>query len=116
MDRFNARALPAAFVLILLSSPARATVINVPADFPTIQAALNAATSGDQVIVEPGTYVENLVLGPAQNGVSLTSSGGPDITIIDGGRVTSVIRCSDVGAGTRIEGFTIRNGGHDPPL
>ena len=115
MDRFNARALPAAFVLVLLSSPAAATVIHVPADFPTIQAALNAATSGDQVLVEPGTYVEHLVLGSAQNGVSLTSSGGPDVTIIDGGRVATVITCSGVGAGTRIEGFTIRNGGQDPP-
>jgi hypothetical protein len=35
-------------------------LIHVPADFPTIQAGINAATPGDTVLVDPGTYFENI--------------------------------------------------------
>ena len=38
----------------------RADVIHVPADYPTIQEAINAAVNGDTVLVSPGTYVENI--------------------------------------------------------
>lgn len=34
----------------------------VPAEFPTIQAAINAAQQGDRVLIKPGTYSENLTL------------------------------------------------------
>jgi len=35
-------------------------IVHVPDDFPTIQAAINAASEGDTVLVQPGTYVENI--------------------------------------------------------
>jgi len=35
-------------------------VIYVPADHSTIQAAINASENGDEIIVSPGTYFENL--------------------------------------------------------
>ena len=38
-----------------------ATLI-VPDDFSTIQAAINAANTGDTIIVETGSYTENLIL------------------------------------------------------
>ncbi|MEL6796665.1 MAG: choice-of-anchor Q domain-containing protein, partial [Planctomycetota bacterium] len=31
--------------------------LNVPADFPTIQSAINAAQNGDEIVLAPGTYV-----------------------------------------------------------
>ena len=42
----------------MIASPASATatVINVPADQPTIQAAVSAAASGDTILLAPGTY------------------------------------------------------------
>lgn len=37
-----------------------AKIINVPADYPKIQSAINASSDGDTVVVYPGTYKENI--------------------------------------------------------
>jgi serine protease len=48
-----------ALVLVLaLPYTTNAATIRVPADQPTIQAAIDAATSGDIVLVAPGAYYE----------------------------------------------------------
>jgi len=82
-----------------------AETINVPEDYPTIQAAINAATAGDTILVAPGTYYENLVIAK-----SLTLKGaGNEITIIDGGgKGTGVNITAD---SVNMSGFTIRNSG-----
>jgi len=49
-------------VLAAFASPADAAGRFVPGDFATIQAAIDASSSGDTVTVDPGTYIENLVL------------------------------------------------------
>jgi len=87
---------------------------NVPADFPTIQQALDASGVGDVVLVAPGSYVGAITLSSRHEGVRLASSAGPDVTIIDGGRSGSTIRCGGVGPATVIEGFTITGGGEVP--
>jgi hypothetical protein len=49
----------AAAMLSLINAKALAsTTLTVPGEFPTIQAALNAASPGDTVSVSPGTYPE----------------------------------------------------------
>lgn len=49
------------FLLILLPPVvASAQILHVPADYASIQAAINASSSGDTVMVEEGTYYENI--------------------------------------------------------
>ncbi|MCH8970343.1 MAG: plasmid stabilization protein, partial [Planctomycetes bacterium] len=54
---------------------ALADIIHVPADYPTIQAAIYAAASGDEIIVAPGVYNEALYISGIE--ITLRSSEGP---------------------------------------
>ncbi len=85
------------------------TVWHVPGDFPSIQAAVDAASDGDEIVVAPGVYRENLALG---KDVYLRSADGPGVTTIDGagvGRVITLTEGASAGHAT-VEGFTIRGG------
>lgn len=96
--------------LFIVTLPA--ILINIPADYSTIQEGLNVATEGDTVLVAAGTYYENL-LWPETNGISLIGSG-EDSSILDGGGTSSVIRIdtysTTIDNTTQIIGFTIQNG------
>src|SRR5690349_1228431 len=97
-------------LLLLVSAAAKAqNTIHVPADQPTIQAGINAASPGDTVLVAPGTYVENINF----NGkaITVTSSNGAASTIIDGNAAGTVVTFNqNESAGALLNGFTIRNG------
>jgi len=89
---------------------ASAATWNVPADYVTVQAAIDAATDGDTVVVAPGTWVENLdFLG---KNLVVRSSDGPEVTILDGsGAVAPVVLFqSGEGRAAVLEGFTVTNG------
>ncbi len=92
-----------------VGSSARGGTLLVPADHPTIQAAINAAIPGDEIIVAPGTYFETInFLGKA---ITLRSSDGPQVTIINGSGAGSVVQCvNGEGPGTVLEGLTITGG------
>jgi hypothetical protein len=94
--------------------------IRVPMEYPTIQAAIDAASDGDTILVSPGIYRESLVL--RSKTIALLSEQfllGPDApgtsdlidrTIIDGGGGSYAIEVAEsVGRETTISGFTIRN-------
>ncbi len=90
-----------------------ADVLTVPTDHPTIQAAVDAAANGDEVVVLPGVYSGgDPVVRIANKDVVLRSTAGAAATVIqgDGGRVMELLGTN---AATVIEGFTIRNG-YDP--
>ncbi len=79
---------------------------NGPADFQSIQAAIDAASAGDVVSVAPGTYRENIRL---KSGVSVVGAGA-GLSTINGGRRTSVAVLLDCDASTTLQGFTITRG------
>ena len=72
----------AAASLLALSTVAMAATIHVPADQPTIQAGLDAASYGDTVLVACGTYYEHDII--MKSGVCLISeTGEADCVTVD---------------------------------
>jgi len=80
-----------------------ATVLNEDTGFyyTTIQAAIDAADTGDTVLVYPGTYLENPVINV--EGLTLESTGEAEDTVIEGLLTMIHITASDV----TLDGFTI---------
>lgn len=88
--------------------------LHVPVDYPTIQAAINAANDWDTIIVAPGTYTENLDFLGKNITVTSEDPEDPNVvqnTIIDGGANGSVVTFrSQETAVAVLAGFTIKNG------
>jgi hypothetical protein len=84
-------------------------VIYVPDQFALIQNAIAGASQGDTIVVRPGTYRENLVVGG--KGIVLRSEKGPAVTILDGGDAGNVVTFTGGAPGAaRLDGFTVTNG------
>ena len=83
-----------------------ATTRQVPAQYPTIQSALNAAESGDTIVVGPGEYDEHLDF--LSKSLSLVSSHGAAATVIDA--KSSPGRAVEMRGDSSLVGFTITGG------
>ena len=103
------RVLTGLVLACLFAGSASAATINVPADQGTIQAAIDAASDGDTVLVAPGTYYEKLNF----NGKAITvaSSGGAAVTILDGNNTGPIVTFeNDEGNTSVLRGFTLTHG------
>ncbi len=103
----------AALLLALAPAACAQRTIHVPADAPTIQLGIDAASPGDTVLVSPNTYAENIDFhGKA---ITVTSSAGPSTTILDGGSRGPVVSfTSGEPRASILNGFTIQNGSGPP--
>jgi len=102
--------------VLLVSTFLYSTIINVPAEQPTIQDGINAAADADTVLVQPGTYVENInyngkLITVASLFLTTQDTSFISSTIIDGNSSGSVVIFeSGEGPSTLLTGFTITNG------
>jgi len=92
-----------------LAAPAISKTITVPGDYQKIQDAIDNAMAGDLILVDPGTYIENIDY--KAKAITIRSVQGPKTTIIDGNRNGSVVTLdSYVPVEAELDGFTITNG------
>lgn len=109
------------FILSFFTASSFCTIKNVPSQFSTIQAAIDASVNGDTILVAPGTYKENLNLKGKK--IMLTSNFLFDndvntilATSIDGGYpvdpnfASCVMMVSGEDSNTVLQGFTLTNG------
>jgi hypothetical protein len=98
--------------LLATASLAQTTIHVGPGQtYTTIQSGIDAAHNGDTVLVAPGTYNENIDF--KGKAITVTSSGGPSTTIIDGGsKGPAVSFVTNETPASTISGFTIQHGGN----
>jgi PGF-pre-PGF domain-containing protein len=98
------------FLILTLSSCVGAAKDITVQPGGSIQAAVNSASSGDTIIVDPGTYTENIVINNKDN-LEIRSSQGPDNTIIASNSTGKDIISIGARMNLKITGFTISGAG-----
>ncbi len=103
--------------IVLFTGIATATERHVPSPYATIQAAIEAASNSDVVIVAPGTYTGtgNRDIDFLGKAITVKSENGPQNCIIDcngtyENRYRGFYFHSDEEANSILDGFTIMNG------
>ena len=103
------------FALLAATSPAQ-SILLVPSQYPTIQAALNAAPPGGEVHIAPGVYTGtgnvDLVLATGSD-LRIRGTGGSGATVLDCQGSAAIphrgFLITAGGPGLVLEGLTIRN-------
>ncbi|MCP4711722.1 MAG: hypothetical protein GY869_24145, partial [Planctomycetes bacterium] len=104
--------------LWVMVSPVWGDDLPVPSGaYPTIQSAINSATAGDRIIVQPGIYLENLTFYGIDIVLTSTDPGDPEVvagTVIQGTGAGSVVTFGGSETSAFIlSGFTITGGNID---
>lgn len=94
-------------LILFTAGSANASTLNVGKDqsYTTIQSAIDAAKTGDTILVNEGIYIENPVINT--NGISIIGKNREN-TVIDGMNKGSGIRIDQMN-NVIISGFTIKN-------
>lgn len=100
---------------VLLSIFTSGQIIHVPADYSTMQEAIDAANPYDTVLVDPGTYYEHIIMPDKSlviGSLFLTTQDTNYIeqTIIDGSHDGRVLFFPYTDEAIFVSGFTIQNG------
>jgi hypothetical protein len=80
---------------------------DVPEEYPTIQAAVDAAQPGDLVRIGPGTYREQVVVGPAKHDVVIRGTDRNRV-VLDGGNGERFDGIAVHADGVAVENLTVR--------
>ncbi len=99
------------FIFFFLVNISVATIRNVPAAYQSISSALSACQTSDTVLVQPGTYAEQISW-PYVADIKLISAGDSSNTIISAGQNGRVLSMNSnlITNSTLIRGFSIRDG------
>ena len=101
-------------ILLIITIPAQAETRLVPVDYATIQQAIDSSNDGDMIIINPGTYPENINFSGKNIIVTSTDPNDSEIvasTIIDGqGRGSVVLFENGETSEAVLAGFTITGG------
>lgn len=113
MNRFELLALRVVLLVAascaLSAGHAAAAPLAVPGTYPSIQAAIDAASAGDVVYVSAGTYAERIDF--RGKAITVASVSGPEATVIDAGGLGSVATFqTGEPRGALLTGFTLTNG------
>lgn len=76
-------------------------------DFITITAAIANAASGDEIVIQPGLYAENLLI--TGKDLALRNAGGGAVTVF-GQNLNKCLRVTGAGTDVVLEGLTFSNG------
>lgn len=96
---------------VLFGATATAADLQVPQEYPTIQSAVDAAASGDRILLAPGSYVETVVIDDQQ--LVLEGSEGAASTELAGagdGEAAFLITLSGAAADLEVRGLTVTGG------
>jgi hypothetical protein len=101
-------------IILLITAFSVAEEIRVPGDFSTVQAAIDASSDCDVIIIQPGIYDENIQINGQAITIRSTDPDDPAVvanTIIAGNNRNSVVTFSGTeNEDTVLEGITIKNG------
>ena len=109
-------------LLLFFASKSFGTIINVPGDYSSIQLAIEASLDGDTILVDPGTYMENINFRDKNIVVTSRYYIANDVgyitnTIIDGSTPVNAdtASCVIISGGQDstavLQGFTLTGGG-----
>lgn len=87
--------------LLLLTKPSPGELLHVPTTaYPTIQSAIDAAASGDEIVIQPGEYFEALAISERESLV-IRGIDRPTVNGNTSGNALSIVNAQDI----RIDGL-----------